>query len=180
MTQAQPLPPADYLRLRLLYDPETGSLTWKRYENASRSWNGKHADKPAGTLSNGYLRLRLDGKLYLGARLAFKIMTGHDPESLVDHHNGNTVDMTWENLRPATKSQNTANGRSASKKGLPRGVRVQRNGRFQAQIKTKQGQKGLGTFDTPEEAHAAYLAAAEQHHGSYALHNRRVNEHLSQ
>lgn len=57
---------------------------------------------------------------------------------------------------------------------LSTGVRRSRNGRFQARIKTGKGDSKveiyLGTFDTPEEASAAYQRAHAEYHGEVSPH----------
>jgi hypothetical protein len=42
--------------------------------------------------------------------------------------------------------------------------------RFQAQINVAGKKLSLGTFNTPEEAHAAYREAASRYHGEFANH----------
>ena len=64
------LPPADYLRARLDYDPDKGVLTWRFNPNGPNSWNAKWAGKEAFTAGfKGYKTGRLDGKQHLAHRL---------------------------------------------------------------------------------------------------------------
>ena len=85
--------------------------------------------------------------------------------SHVDHINGDTADNRWANLRPATRSENMQNRRVAnsnSKTGLL-GAKPSRNA-FRAQIKISGRCVNLGTFSSPEAAHAAYLTAKAELH----------------
>jgi hypothetical protein len=57
--------------------------------------------------------------------------------------------------------------RKDNKIGL-KGMSIRPNGRYQARIRVDKKIIWLGTFDTPEEAHSAYVQAAKQHFGEFA------------
>jgi hypothetical protein len=82
-------------------------------------------------------------------RLAFALVEGRWPK-LVDHINGSGSDNRWSNLREATNSANGLN-----RLNEPRGVRVERNGRYTARLRGAH----LGTFDSEEDARKAYRLA---------------------
>jgi hypothetical protein len=73
----------------------------------------------------------------------------------VDHRNGDGKDNRIVNLRWSTHAENLMNRRGWSKTGLPKGVAMN-GGRYRAKFRGTH----LGNYDTPEEAHAAYCAAA--------------------
>jgi hypothetical protein len=108
-----------------------------------------------------YVHIQIDGKLYTRHRLVWLFVHGKWAER-IDHRNGIHGDDRISNLRLASRSQNSANSRmhKDNKVGL-KGVRITQNKRYSAHI-------NLGTFDTPEEAHAAYQRAAIQLHGEFA------------
>jgi HNH endonuclease/AP2 domain len=90
---------------------------------------------------------------------------------MIDHRDGNSTNNRWSNLRLATVSQNNANRRrprhnTSGYKGVSLCRRSGRR-RWRAVI-YKKGQIHLGTFPTPEAAHAAYVAAAPKVHGKFA------------
>jgi hypothetical protein len=94
-------------------------------------------------------------------------MTGKFPEQEIDHIDGDGTNNRWENLREATRAQNNANCRGYNKCGI-KGV-YQRGPSWIAQISPNGGRSiHLGCFRTPEEAHAAYLAAAHKYFGEFA------------
>jgi len=88
----------------------------------------------------------------------------------VDHRNGDGLYNRRDNIRLATSSQNHCN-RSISKANTSgfKGVSWDRQkGRWQARIKLRGQQTWLGYFDTAEDAHKAYAAAATKLHGDFA------------
>lgn len=159
----------DAARVRelLSYDPETGVFRWR--QDRGRFGNRAKAGDIAGTYGQrGVWRICLDWKVHLGHRLAWLYMTGEWPVGGIDHINGNPSDNRWSNLRPANQSQNNANARMRADNtvGL-KGVSRHR-GKYRASIVRGGRQKFLGYFATPEEAHAAYAAAAKAIFGEYA------------
>jgi hypothetical protein len=91
-----------------------------------------------------------------------------NPKNLqeVDHINGVKDDNRLENLRWASRSQNQANTVHHNSTGY-RGVKKNVRGGYQAKI-TYQGKfMGLGTYDTPEEAHNVYKTKAQELFGVF-------------
>jgi hypothetical protein len=150
----------------LNYDPETGALTWK-VSNAPRRVGGRKAGYVDG---NGYVMVGIDGKKYCAHRLIFMMMTGSAPVQ-IDHKDRVRHNNAWTNLRAATRSQNSANQkpRTDNKTGF-RGV-VYCDGKYVARIGPGSSPIRLGSFNTPEEAHAAYCAAADRLYGEFASHD---------
>jgi len=160
-----PLPSQERLQELFEYSVITGEL----YNRVTR-----HHSAPAGTNAGslncrGYLCIQLDRTKYLVHRLVWRLVTGEDPGSLqIDHIDGDKTNNAWHNLRLATYNQNNQNAkrRSDSTTGY-KGVRRDRSS-FASNIQVQGRRHYLGNFHTPEEAHAAYCAAAEQLHGEYA------------
>ena len=101
----------EYLKSILHYSPETGDFTWK-ISNSNRIKVGDIAG--AVNLSHTgkkYIRISIDGKLYMAHRLASLYMNGEWPKHQIDHEDGNGLHNWWDNLRQATNSQNQRNAR---------------------------------------------------------------------
>ena len=161
---------AERLREILEYDPETGVFRW-RGVLSGRGYS--HANVAAGVEAGaldtkGYRLIGIDRRLYRANRLAWLYMTGQWPPRKVDHRDTDQSNDAWDNLRLASNSQNGANARLSkrNKTGL-KGVSIWQ-GRYMAQICKDHKRYRLGSFDTPEEAHAAYMAAAHRLHGEFA------------
>lgn len=150
-------------RLRELfdYDPLTGVFT--RRVSAGTRWHA--GDVAGGPNADGYIVIRIAGRNYYAHRLAWLYVHGEWPSAQIDHRFDDRGDNRLSELRPATRGQNAQNQRRAqanNKCGLL-GV-SESYGRFRSQIQRDEKNKHLGTFDTPELAHAAYLEAKAKLH----------------
>jgi hypothetical protein len=172
------LPPVDYLRSRLDYDPETGKLYWKHWhrehfstKNAWAIWNSRFATKRAGTAlgTKGYHVITIDRIPQLVHRVIWKLTTGNDPSVSIDHINNKRTDNRITNLRLATPTEQQWNRRLGKNNtsGLKGAFFVKRTDKWEGQIKIRRKQHYLGTFNTREEAAAAYEAAARKLHGRF-------------
>jgi hypothetical protein len=153
------------LREALQYLPETGEFVW-----LERPSNRVRIGDIAGSISRGYVTIRVDVDLYRASRLASLYMTGRWPCGDVDHINGVKHDNRWANLRDvphAVNIQNERKARSTSSTGIL-GIRPHGPG-FQARIKLDGKTQCLGTFATSAEAHAAYVAGKRRLHEGCTL-----------
>ncbi len=154
------------LRERFAYDPETGVLTYRRHFRAA--WVGKpvHID-----YRRGYARTRIRRMWVLIHRIAWVLQTGTCP-AMIDHINGDRADNRWANLRetdPFLNQQNRLKPKNGTTSGLLGAIK--RKDRFGAAIWHNGVQINIGTYDTPEEAHAAYMAAKRRlHPHAFAAH----------
>jgi hypothetical protein len=167
---------AEYVRQILYYNPETGEFRWKErtpdmFLNGRRhgTWNTRYAGKsPAFWEFGGYRRIVVNGRGYQAHRIAWLWMTGELPKEQIDHINGEKIDNRFANLRQATPAQNAHNTKSRRRDRLKGAYFVPRLGKWQALICSNWKQKHLGYFQTEQEAHAAYRAAAICQHGEFA------------
>jgi hypothetical protein len=162
---------AEMLRERMAYDPETGVFRLRR---SQKRWK---AGQVAGSLGkNGYVHIRVAGVLCLAHRLAWLYVNGVWPAEQVDHINGDRIDNRMANLRLATNQQNQRNSKlprdnTSGFKGaflVSSRKHWKKGRRWKAAITVNSRSIHLGYFATPEEAHAAYCAAAEKHYGEFA------------
>jgi hypothetical protein len=157
---------SERLREILHYDQETGVFTWlgKRL--------GAPKDKPAGTTIDaaGYRGIVIDRRRYLSHRLAWLYMTGEWPCNQIDHRDLDPSNNRWCNLREATNSQNHANIAimCSNTSGLKGAFWHKHQRKWTAAIRCKRKLYNLGYFSTAEEAHSAYIEAANKLFGQYA------------
>lgn len=145
------------------YDSETGCLCWA-VDKGQRARVGKQL-KPSP--KDEYIRVRVDGILMKAHRIAWTIAQGDIPDGLsVDHINGDRFDNRLCNLRLVnhkTNMQNRTRARKNSATGVM-GIRQLPSGRFEARLGIGRTLKYLGSFDTAEDAHNAYLIAKRLNH----------------
>jgi HNH endonuclease len=179
MVKSIPMPETAYLRQCFAYDPYTGVLTWRvrprNHFETDRGWRGtnsRQAGNAAGsivrTVSETYIRVEIDGRSLAAHRVIYKLVWGKEPPADIDHHDGDGTNNRWKNLRPASKTQNACNAESTDGK-YPRGVIRSARGRvFYARVTIDGVRRTIGSYPTPEEAHAAYIAATLEHHREFA------------
>lgn len=148
----------------LTYNPATGLLTWK-----VSPVNSVKVGDVAGSLNkDGYVKIQVDGYHTGAHRVIFAMQTGRWPNGEVDHEDRDRGNNRWLNLREATESQNQANAALAkhSTVGLKGVTRFR--GSFRARIAFRGQRLFIGDYDTPELAHAAYMAKAKELFGEFA------------
>jgi HNH endonuclease len=148
------------LRELLHYDKATGEFRWlERVGNELRPG-----------IVAGSVNIRVQGRHYSAHQLAWLYTTGRWGRPMIDHRDGNSMNNRWSNLRLATASQNNANRRlpghnTSGYKGV---VYCHKSRRWRGFIRYRGRVNYLGSFATPEAAHAAYVAAAPKVHGKFA------------
>lgn len=153
--------------IHLHYTYEDGKLISNRYK------------RPVGANRRyeGYIK---STTVFKGRKLNFRVHQwvflvhhGYLPD-FVDHINGDVTDNHIENLRACTSQQNSFNRKQTSRnksgfKGVSRLANTTCTQRpWRADIRINGKNVTLGHFATPEEAAAAYQAAAREHFGEFA------------
>lgn len=157
---------AERLGELLHYDRETGHFTWLVTRGSSAL-----AGARAGTVSaKGYRVIHIEQRRYKAHRLAWFYVNGAWPDSLIDHVDRARDHNAICNLRQATNAQNLCNrgAEKDSQSGLKGASFHKDTRRWQAQISVDKRKIYLGLYDSAEEAHAAYVAAALRLHGPFA------------
>lgn len=157
---------AEMLRHYLRYDARAGIFT-----RSVQTTPAVRVGDIAGTVArNGYVQIQVAGGLHYAHRLAWLYVTGTFPAHQIDHINGDRSDNRWGNLRDATLSlnqQNRKRAKAGSKSGLL-GV-SESFGKWEGRIFVDGKQIRLGRFDTPNEAHAAYVNAKRRLHAGCTI-----------
>lgn len=159
-----------------------GALVWRERPmhhflkpGNARRINLERTGRLAGCVGkDGYLLVRLSirGKSWLipAHQIVWAMTYGEWPSSELDHRNNDRSDNQPSNLRIATRPQNMANmnAHSDNKLGL-KGVHLHRQtGKYRAKICHERRIISLGLYETPEDAHAAYLVKSRELNGEFA------------
>ena len=157
-------PTHERVREALDYDPETGLFTWL-VRTSIRIMAGDVAGCPT---QSGYWRIGLDGHDYQAHVLAWFWVHGEWPTNDIDHIDGDGLNNRLDNLRDVPRNVNMHNVVAPYQNNTSgyRGASFHRqSGKWRASIGVNGKRVHLGLFDTPEEAHAAYMAAKAEHNG---------------
>ena len=137
------------------------------------TWGKRYIGKRLGCRhKNGYTTISIHGGVYMAHRLAWLYEYGVWPNGDIDHIDGNKTNNALYNLRNVSRSENNFNQKLCSKNsktGLLGVSRHKESGRYRATIYINYKQKCLGYFDTPEEAHQAYLTAKRELHSTCTI-----------
>jgi hypothetical protein len=155
------------LRELLIYDESTGKFT----RNMRKGIAGKGTPVRGLTNRAGYSMLCVDKCSYPAHRLAWLYVHGEWPKQVIDHINGDRLDNRISNLRDVSTKinlQNVRAARSTNKESKLLGAHKNGN-KWASHIETDGKLRYLGTFLTPEEAHAAYLVAKRELHAGCTI-----------
>lgn len=150
-------------RVRELFDynPNTGVFI-------RRDQTYVRARKRVGRNRSKYQTVNIGGKVCYAHRLIWLWMTGRWPSAEIDHVDRDGRNNMWSNLREATSAENKHN--RPPKGRWPKGVGFYPpTGRWFARVRKDGRMLYLGYFGTPDEAHQAYLAAAQRLYGAFAV-----------
>ena len=148
----------DKLKEQFQYNPETGVFT----RLVSRG-NTKAGDVAGSKDTKGYLRVLFNGRREKLHRLAYLYMEGRMPSAQVDHEDGVKDNNKWDNLRELNNERNASNRVRENSNNSLGFLGVHRcKSKYRASFKGR----CLGLYDTPEQAHKAYLNAKEKYFAS--------------
>ncbi len=155
----------EYLKSILHYDPTTGLFKW-----ISKRPKINVGDIAGGLDDAGYIRIKIDGIKYRAHRLAIFYITGEWPPDHTDHKDLNRSNNKWENIRPATRTENFGNQTkySNNKSGIKGVCWDKESGKWMAQIQIANKKIKLGRYKNIEDAAKAYQIAAEKYFKEYA------------
>lgn len=142
------IPSHEKLQLSLIYVPETGEFIQRgscKYIKGTRPKGGR-------------VYITIDEIRYGAHDLAWLWMTGEWPTTAIEHINGDPSDNRWQNLRLTTRPKHQLKG-GYGKSGI-KGV-SQVGNRYRATANIHGLAVYLGTFNTADEAKAAYVRAAD-------------------
>ena len=145
------------LKRHFVYNPETGEFT---------RVNGRLKTPVRSINARGYQVLSIGGKSFYGHRLAWLYVHGVWPENTIDHINGIKSDNRIANLRDVCELANHQNikHKKPSRSGVLGAIYCPMTGRYKAAIKVDGVSVWLGRFDTPQEAHDAFVSAKRALH----------------
>lgn len=114
--------------------------------------------------SGGYCKFYVDGCIVYYHRALWILSKGEDiPEGMqIDHIDGNKTNNVIENMRLVTNRQNGQNMKRHRNGNLVGAKYNKNSGKWNAQIRLNKGEQiHIGTFDTEEDAHNAYIEALQ-------------------
>ena len=153
----------DYLNY--LFDYKNGELFWKNPISTKLKIGQKAGSKG----SNNYLKVSINGKLYLNHRIIFMMHYGYFPK-IVDHIDNNSLNNLIENLRLATKSQNqhNANISKNNKSGIKGIYWHKANSKWKVQFKLNGKKMYFGEYNDIDYAKFVVEAMRYKYHKEFA------------
>lgn len=151
----------ELFRSVLSYCESSGCFTWLK----TVSPNATKGSAAGSLRHDGYVRIGLKNKQYMAHRIAWAMYYGTQPPQYIDHIDGNPKNNAIKNLRASDAASNMENKRKAQANNRIGMLGVKRNcNKWQAVIGVNKKYICLGSYETPEEAHAAYVEAKRKYH----------------
>ena len=150
-----------------LFDYKDGRLYWKQPIGTKM-----HKGDLAGSLANtGYYQVGVKKKVYPVHRLIFLHVHGWLP-AMIDHVNGNKQDNRVENLRPATRAQNSQNARvrKDSLSGVKNVSWHKPLKKWLVSMRLDNRRTHIGVFEDLEIAKLVATEFRDKYHGEFANH----------
>ena len=151
--------------LQSIFTYKDGSFYWKKLNKPNQI---KVGDIVGSNHPNGYIYIHLKNKNYAAHRLIFLFHHGYLPDFL-DHINRNRSDNRIENLRPATKSENSLNSKlkSTNTSGV-RGVCWDKESKkWLVQVTINKKQRKIGRYSDLELAELVAIEAMDKFYGNF-------------
>lgn len=164
-------PTIDELKAIMEYECESGRLLWKVRRN-SRNGKVKPGAEVGSLTKTGYKEAAVCGYRTYVHRLAWALHYGAWPAKNIDHIDGDKLNNRIANLRDCAQAVNVENirkVRSDNTSGYTGVLWRADKKRWCAVIQVGGKRKRLGGYDTPEQAHEAYLAAKRELHAGCAI-----------
>lgn len=155
------------MRSYINYDPDTGLFLYFRSRGKMK------AGQMAGTKNKwGHIEINFKQKKYQAHRLAWRFHYSECPNGIIDHINREESDNRICNLRLSTCLENMHNRdkpHPINKTGLIGANFKKKTGKWSSQIRFNYKIINLGSYDTAEQAHQAYMKEKSKLHKAYAL-----------
>ena len=149
-----------------LFEYKDGKLYWK--VNKGRV---KIGDKTGSLHHSGYLFIQINSKTYLAHRVIFLYHHGFLPQ-YIDHIDGNKSNNKIENLREATRHQNSFNTKlyKTNTSGI-KGVNWSKSAKkWEVRVQINNKRKCFGIYENNELAELVAIEARNKYHGNFARH----------
>lgn len=147
----------------LYYEEETG-MPWSNKINNFRRLKAKN--------QKSYFIVRINGENKRWHRLVYEHFNGPIPKGLqVDHINNNRDDNRISNLQLLSNKENARYRKKQcnNKSGLTGAHWKKSHNKWLSSIGINGKSKFLGLFESPEEAHQAFLDAKIKYHGKESI-----------
>lgn len=160
----------DYDRMVELFTLDWDGWFYNRFSRG----RAKEGERAGFVDIHGYRRITIDYVKYYEHHLVWFWVHGEWPDE-IDHIDGDRANNAPANLRLCNRSQNSVNSqRQPGMSGLKGAYLDSRTLTWFSKIQFGGQVTYLGSFNTPEEAHSAFMEASERLHGKFAYHNRNL------
>ena len=165
-----PLPPLEELKEHFDYNPDTGIIIWKKPTNPRIKVGAEAGHKTVKTKNLVYREIKFNYTQYKAHRLAYYMYHGIDPRNNdVDHEDRNGLNNKINNLRLATRLENSRNRKfqKNNTSGVTGVTWDKRRGRWVAQLKLNGKYKFLGYYLNIQDAAQARKEGEKKYFGKF-------------